>query len=134
MAELDRLKYNPALTDLDLRLNPVTKEENDYRLFLIKIVPSLKQLDDRSIRDGERQMASSLFDQKHLAIENSAVQPGNEADSNSFKNNGISSRAKSVSNIAKRSAGLFNRSRKIYRFVDEFKNVVILRRERERGM
>jgi hypothetical protein len=106
LGELDRLKYNTSLFDLDLRLNPVTKEENDYRLYLIHIVPSLKQLDDRAIRDGERQMASTLFEQqKTIAIENNVTQSV-DAESNSTKNSAVSSRVKSVSNIAKRSAGL----------------------------
>ncbi len=107
MNELDRLKYNTALLDLDLRLNPVTKEENDYRLYLIHIVPSLKQLDDRSIRDGERQMAVALFEQKNLAIENNGTQ-SLESESNSPKTSSVSSRVKSVSNIVKRSAGKIN--------------------------
>ena len=35
--------------DLDLRLNPVTKNEPDYRLFLVHMLPSLRKLGKRSL-------------------------------------------------------------------------------------
>ncbi|KAL4235359.1 Centrosomal protein of 72 kDa [Mactra antiquata] len=61
--ELKRLKYNPNLKELDLRLNPVTRTETDYRLYLIHMLPNLQKLgeyntkDDRGVRDRERQGA-----------------------------------------------------------------------------
>ncbi|XP_074645718.1 centrosomal protein of 72 kDa-like isoform X2 [Tubulanus polymorphus] len=55
--ELYKLRSNQNLTELDLRLNPVTRNEPDYRLFLIHMLPNLKMLDDRSVRDGERKAA-----------------------------------------------------------------------------
>lgn len=59
--ELKRLKYNPNLKELDLRLNPVTRTEADYRLYLIHMLPNLQKLDDRSVRDRERQGALIHF-------------------------------------------------------------------------
>jgi hypothetical protein len=115
--ELDRLKYNTALIELDLRLNPVTKEENDYRLYLIQIVPTLKVLDDRNIRDGERTMASSLFESstnRFLMSSNTDSSSKQQQQNPSFDayqyagSSAIASRIKSVSNIAKRSAGLID--------------------------
>lgn len=91
------MKHNQSLVELDLRLNPVTKEENDYRLFLIKILPNLKILDDRSIRDSEREMAFTF-----LSSPANKTQNGFDGGSES---NTILARVKSVSNIAKRSAG-----------------------------
>ena len=35
--------------DLDLRLNPVTKNEPDYRLFLVHMLPNLRRLGKRSL-------------------------------------------------------------------------------------
>ncbi|XP_045192927.2 centrosomal protein of 72 kDa-like [Mercenaria mercenaria] len=57
LEELKRLKYNPNLKELDLRLNPVTRTETDYRLYLIHMLPNLQKLDDRGVRDRERQGA-----------------------------------------------------------------------------
>ncbi|KAK7498086.1 hypothetical protein BaRGS_00010674 [Batillaria attramentaria] len=61
LEELGRLKNTPNLKELDLRLNPVTRSEPDYRLYLIHMLPSLQKLDDRSVRDRERQAALTHF-------------------------------------------------------------------------
>ncbi|KAL3860763.1 hypothetical protein ACJMK2_010835 [Sinanodonta woodiana] len=61
LEELKRLKHNPNLKELDLRLNPVTRTECDYRLYLIHMLPNLQKLDDRSVRDRERQGALIHF-------------------------------------------------------------------------
>ncbi|XP_025116292.1 centrosomal protein of 72 kDa-like [Pomacea canaliculata] len=61
LEELKRLKHTPNLKELDLRLNPVTRSEPDYRLYLIHMLPSLQKLDDRSVRDRERQAALTHF-------------------------------------------------------------------------
>ncbi|KAK2556914.1 Centrosomal protein of 72 kDa [Acropora cervicornis] len=47
--------------ELDLRLNPVTKNEPDYRLFIVHMLPNLRRLDDRSVRDSERRAAIMHF-------------------------------------------------------------------------
>lgn len=44
MEELKRLRYNTNLKDLDLRLNPVTRTEPDYRLYMIHMLPNLQKL------------------------------------------------------------------------------------------
>nr|XP_022341017.1 centrosomal protein of 72 kDa-like [Crassostrea virginica] len=61
MDELKRLRYNTNLKDLDLRLNPVTRTEPDYRLYMIHMLPNLQKLDDRGVRDRERQAALVHF-------------------------------------------------------------------------
>ncbi|KAL8613869.1 hypothetical protein ACOMHN_032859 [Nucella lapillus] len=61
MDELQRLKHTSHLKELDLRLNPVTRSEPDYRLYLIHMLPSLQKLDDRGVRDRERQAALIHF-------------------------------------------------------------------------
>jgi hypothetical protein len=95
MKELERLCRNKKLLELDLRLNPISKEEIDYRLYLIFTLPSLRLLDDREIRDNERQMAVSYFGAKP-----SAPLPS-EPNTASV----VSARVKTVTNIMKRSAG-----------------------------
>lgn len=102
MKELERLRHNTTLSELDLRLNPITKQENDYRLFLIYLLPSLKVLDDRAVRDSERQMALSLFE----PLANNSLTSPNLYDTNGLVTNPIVSRVKSVTNIAMRSAGI----------------------------
>jgi hypothetical protein len=120
LKELERLRFNSVLSELDLRLNPITKEENDYRLYLIHMLPSLRIFDDRAIRDSERQMAITYFEQKNSLISSSVTSSLSSAsmcssagssDSSASKTpnmngNAIISRVKSVSNIAKRSAGI----------------------------
>lgn len=105
------MRHNPALIELDLRLNPITKEENDYRLFLIQILPSLRMLDDRGIRDSERQMAITFFDQANHHNKNNGydmkMNNSRQFAYDSFTNGSINPRVKSVNNIAKRSAGKF---------------------------
>ncbi|XP_058148920.1 centrosomal protein of 72 kDa, partial [Dasypus novemcinctus] len=67
LAEVFRLHSLSALTEVDLRLNPVVKNESDYRLFVVHMLPKLQQLDDRPVRESERK-ASRL----HFASEDSA--------------------------------------------------------------
>ncbi|EDO36714.1 predicted protein, partial [Nematostella vectensis] len=61
LQDLSALKYLTNLKELDLRLNPVTKNEPDYRLYIVHLLPSLKRLDDRSVRDSERRAAIMHF-------------------------------------------------------------------------
>ena len=122
LRELERLKYNTSLAELDLRLNPITKEENDYRLFLINNIPSLKVLDDRAIREGERQMAAALLNQNSL----DSKLNGNHKSAYENTNNPILSRVKSLTNIAKRSAGL-NDNDMDDNDVGSFRNILNLR-------
>ncbi|XP_036135470.1 centrosomal protein of 72 kDa [Molossus molossus] len=66
LAEVFRLHCLTELTDVDFRLNPVVKNESDYRLFVVHMLPKLKQLDNRPVRESERK-ASQL----HFASEES---------------------------------------------------------------
>lgn len=60
--EVFKLGHNTKLKDLDLRLNPVTKNEPDYRLFVVHMLVNLRKLDDRGVRDSERKAALMHFD------------------------------------------------------------------------
>lgn len=66
LAEVLRLRSLPELRDVDLRLNPVVKNEPGYRHFVVHALPKLRQLDDRPVRESERE-ASWL----HFASEGS---------------------------------------------------------------
>ncbi|XP_045422484.1 centrosomal protein of 72 kDa isoform X2 [Lemur catta] len=66
LAEVFRLHPLAQLADVDFRLNPVVKNESDYRLFVVHMLPKLRQLDDRPVRESERK-ASRL----HFASEDS---------------------------------------------------------------
>ncbi|CAI2733648.1 unnamed protein product [Schistosoma spindalis] len=59
--ELRILSFNQNIRDLDLRLNPVSRTNSDYRLYLTYILPKLKTLDCRMLRDAERKAAISFF-------------------------------------------------------------------------
>ncbi|KAJ3598617.1 hypothetical protein NHX12_002122 [Muraenolepis orangiensis] len=51
----------PALKELDLRLNPLTRRDPHYRLCLIHAMSSLRKLDDCPVRDTERKVAIMQF-------------------------------------------------------------------------
>ena len=51
--------YRTSILELIL----VTKNEPDYRLFLVHILHTLEKLDDRPVRDNEKQTAKIHFDQ-----------------------------------------------------------------------
>ncbi|XP_071796532.1 centrosomal protein of 72 kDa-like isoform X1 [Asterias amurensis] len=61
LKDLYQLRHNTNLLEVDLRLNPVTKNEPDYRLFMVHMLPSLRKLDDRSVRESERKAALMHF-------------------------------------------------------------------------
>ncbi|XP_049715725.1 centrosomal protein of 72 kDa-like isoform X23 [Elephas maximus indicus] len=61
LAEVFRLRSLLELTDVDLRLNPVVKNESDYRLFVVHMLPNLRQLDDRPVRENERKASQLHF-------------------------------------------------------------------------
>ena len=58
--------------------------------------------DDRAIRDSERQMAITIFEQNNQAANHN----NNNHEQQFHGNNAVMSRVKSVTNIAKRSAGI----------------------------
>ncbi|KAJ7313751.1 hypothetical protein JRQ81_005413 [Phrynocephalus forsythii] len=60
-----RLYSLTALKEVDLRLNPVVKNESDYRLFVVHMLPNLRQLDDRPVRDSERKASLLQFTTDH---------------------------------------------------------------------
>ncbi|XP_013361367.1 PREDICTED: centrosomal protein of 72 kDa isoform X5 [Chinchilla lanigera] len=49
LAEVFRLHVLTELQDVDLRLNPVVKNEPDYRLFVLHMLPRLRQLESRHL-------------------------------------------------------------------------------------
>ncbi|XP_044275016.1 centrosomal protein of 72 kDa [Varanus komodoensis] len=61
LSEVFRLHTLTALKNVDLRLNPVVKNESDYRLFVVHMLPNLRQLDDRFVRDSERKASLLHF-------------------------------------------------------------------------
>ncbi|CAG5125638.1 unnamed protein product [Candidula unifasciata] len=79
LEELKRLRYNRNLKEIDLRLNPVTRSEPDYRLYLIHMLPNLQKLDDRGVRDRERQAALMHFSSSQ-ALEMNPVPPQPQSD------------------------------------------------------
>ncbi|XP_067094526.1 centrosomal protein of 72 kDa isoform X2 [Osmerus mordax] len=50
-----------TLKDLDLRLNPLTKRDPHYRLYLIHALSNLRKLDDCPVRDSDRKLAIMHF-------------------------------------------------------------------------
>ncbi|XP_053305793.1 leucine-rich repeat-containing protein 36 [Spea bombifrons] len=60
-AELWRLRSLTQLQTLDLRLNPVTQREGDYRITVLQMLPTLQSLDERAVRDSERNTTAFPF-------------------------------------------------------------------------
>lgn len=44
LSEVFRLHTLSELKEVDLRLNPVVKNESDYRLFVVHMLPNLRRL------------------------------------------------------------------------------------------
>ncbi|XP_074918737.1 centrosomal protein of 72 kDa isoform X3 [Chelonoidis abingdonii] len=65
LSEIFRLHSLTALKDVDLRLNPVVKNESDYRLFVVHMLPNLRRLDDRPVRESERKASLLHFTTDH---------------------------------------------------------------------
>ncbi|XP_038244809.1 centrosomal protein of 72 kDa isoform X1 [Dermochelys coriacea] len=65
LSEIFRLHSLTVLKDVDLRLNPVVKNESDYRLFVVHMLPNLRRLDDRPVRDSERKASLLHFTTDH---------------------------------------------------------------------
>uniref|UniRef100_A0A8C8RBU5 Centrosomal protein of 72 kDa n=1 Tax=Pelusios castaneus TaxID=367368 RepID=A0A8C8RBU5_9SAUR len=61
LSEIFRLHSLTALKDVDFRLNPVVKNESDYRLFVVHMLPNLRRLDDRPVRESERKASLLHF-------------------------------------------------------------------------
>lgn len=61
LEELKALYGLPALRELDLRLNPLTKTHPHYRPYIVHAMPTLRQLDGCPIRDTERKAAIMKF-------------------------------------------------------------------------
>ncbi|XP_048224299.1 centrosomal protein of 72 kDa isoform X2 [Perognathus longimembris pacificus] len=61
LAEVFRLHSLTELQEVDFRLNPVVKNESDYRLFVVHMLPKLRQLDDRPVRESERKASQLHF-------------------------------------------------------------------------
>ncbi|XP_030059614.1 LOW QUALITY PROTEIN: leucine-rich repeat-containing protein 36 [Microcaecilia unicolor] len=61
LLEVSRLKSLPALKELDLRLNPVTRNEANYRFVVVHLLESLETLDDRIVRENEKKTAQEHF-------------------------------------------------------------------------
>ncbi|XP_074539603.1 centrosomal protein of 72 kDa [Halichoeres trimaculatus] len=69
----------PALKELDLRLNPLTKYYPKYRPYLVHAMPNLRKLDSCSVRDTERkaaimQFSSDLLPQQESSALNEAAE------------------------------------------------------------
>ncbi|XP_040185453.1 leucine-rich repeat-containing protein 36 isoform X2 [Rana temporaria] len=64
LEEVKHLKRLAQLKTLDLRLNPVTRQNADYRLFVIHIAGTLETLDERPVRESERKNATYNFQLK----------------------------------------------------------------------
>ncbi|XP_029796981.1 centrosomal protein of 72 kDa [Suricata suricatta] len=61
LADVLPLHSLTQLTDVDFRLNPVVKNESEYRLFVVRMLPKLRQLDDRPVRESEQNAARLHF-------------------------------------------------------------------------
>ncbi|XP_070768716.1 centrosomal protein of 72 kDa [Enoplosus armatus] len=61
LEEVKVLYELPALRELDLRLNPLTKSHPHYRPYLVHAMPNLRKLDGCAVRDTERKAAIMQF-------------------------------------------------------------------------
>ena len=60
LREVRQLEVLKLLRDLDLRLNPFTREEH-YRTYIVHHLPFLSRLDERDVAPGERRIAADVL-------------------------------------------------------------------------
>ncbi|XP_071324657.1 centrosomal protein of 72 kDa isoform X1 [Trachinotus anak] len=72
-----------ALRELDLRLNPLTKNYPNYRPYIVHAMPNLRKLDSCSVRDTERKAAIMQFSSDPLPQQKSSCLNQGEAQRNS---------------------------------------------------
>ncbi|XP_054477417.1 centrosomal protein of 72 kDa isoform X2 [Anoplopoma fimbria] len=72
LEEVNVLFELPALRELDLRLNPLTKSYPQYRPCLVHAMPNLRKLDGCSVRDTERKAAIMQFSSDLLPLQKSS--------------------------------------------------------------
>nr|XP_046254632.1 centrosomal protein of 72 kDa isoform X2 [Scatophagus argus] len=72
LEEVKELYELPALTELDLRLNPLTKGHPHYRSHVVHAMPNLRKLDGCSVRDTERKAAIMQFSSDLLPQQDSS--------------------------------------------------------------
>ncbi|KAM3920101.1 leucine-rich repeat-containing protein 36 [Leptodactylus fuscus] len=83
--EIKRLRTLSHLKILDLRLNPVTRQDTDYRLIVIHALGTIETLDERPVRDSERKNAEFNFHFKeYKPKERPEVEIGSIGKSNSY--------------------------------------------------
>ncbi|XP_007472184.1 PREDICTED: LOW QUALITY PROTEIN: centrosomal protein 72kDa [Lipotes vexillifer] len=66
LAEVIRLHCLRELAEVHFWLNPVVESKSDYRLFVVRVLPRLRQLRDRPVRESERRVS-----RLHVASEES---------------------------------------------------------------
>ncbi|XP_074509923.1 centrosomal protein of 72 kDa [Sebastes fasciatus] len=72
LEEVKVLYELPALRELDLRLNPLTKSYPQYRPCLVHAMSNLRKLDGCSVRDTERKVAIMQFSSDFLPQQKSS--------------------------------------------------------------
>lgn len=88
----------PKLETLILIGNPITELEN-YRLFILWLIPSLKVLDFKKVKQAERIQAEELFGKDHTVFNNEASRLLNATRS---KSNEIDKSDRQVNNVVKK--------------------------------
>lgn len=88
----------PKLETLVLIGNPITKLEN-YRLFIIWLIPSLKVLDFKKVKQAERIQAEELFGKDHTVFNSEASRLLNTSRG---KGNEIDKADRQVNNVVKK--------------------------------
>lgn len=98
-------KFQPIFKDkfpkpetLILIGNPITELEN-YRLFILWLIPSLKVLDFKKVKQAERIQAEELFGKDHTVFNNEASRLLNATRS---KSNEIDKSDRQVNNVVKK--------------------------------
>ncbi len=57
LEDLARLRANRKLSNLDCRLNPMARNQPNFRLYALHTLPHLERLDERDVRPAERRQA-----------------------------------------------------------------------------
>ena len=83
LREVRQLEALKLLRDLDLRLNPFTREEH-YRTYIVHHLPFLSRLDERDVAPGERRIAADVLREVDASLLGELGGDGEDADGSSY--------------------------------------------------
>ena len=98
LREVRQLEVLKLLRDLDLRLNPFTREEH-YRTYIVHHLPFLSRLDERDVAPGERRIAADVLREVDASLLGELDGDDEDGDNSSYFDDGTNGTLASPSKL-----------------------------------